>query len=201
MSQAELNQIFDMVTRFGDALAASTTSLERTVDKFAQQLGSMVNHENILKQAPNNDAMNVLADNHDVNVLEVKVNEAQQEAVESDFFLDGLPPNIDSQDVPLVLAAFGTFIDQQLKSEDLCEPPRFFTNKERTSGAIIGTFKSLAQKSAIERAFESKQPIPVEDVVELPELSTLRGTLVIMRNSLTPEYQLILSEAHRIRED
>lgn len=204
MSQAELKQFMDMVSGWGPSIATlvtSVASVEQKVDGVSQQLGLMENRVNALEQASNTNVTNLNAINNEVNVLRGQVNKLQQQAIANEFLLHGLPPSVTGQDVPAVLAAFGTFVGQQLNPEDFCEPPRFFTNKNRTSGTIIGTFTSHALKMATMKAFKAKRPVPVEDVVNLPELSSLRGKLVTMRNSLTPAYRHILSEAHRIKAD
>lgn len=207
MSDAEMKKFMETVSAWGPVIAeipklvASNTSIEQKVDGLSQQLGRMENRVNALEQTTNANTTSVNSLNSDVNALRGQVNKLQQLSIANDFLLNGLPPSVTSQDVPAVLAAFGNFVGLQLRPDDFREPPRFFTNKNRTSGTIIGTFNSHARKLAVLKAFKAKRPVPVEDVVNIPELSTYRGKLVTMRNSLTPAYRHILSEAHRIKGD
>lgn len=182
------------------SLVASNASIEQKVDGLSQQLGRMENRVNALEQTTSTNSRNVMDLSNNVNALQGQVNKLQQQAIANEFLLLGLPPSVTSQDVPSTLTAFGTFVGQALKPEDFCQPPRVFTNRNRTSATIIGMFKSNELKVAAMKAFKAKRPVPVEDIVNLPELSTLRGKLVTMRNSLTPAYRQILSEAHRIKE-
>lgn len=175
-------------------------SIDLKVDGLAQQLAAMENRVTVLETSTNNNTATVNVLNNHVHSLQGQVNKLQQQVIANEVLLHGLPPSVTVQDVPAVLAAFGLFVGHPLTPEDFCHPPRVFTNKNRTSATIIGTFKSNELKVATMKAFKAKRPVPVEDVVNLPALSTLRGKLVTIRNSLTPAYRHILTEAHRIKE-
>lgn len=199
MSQLEIKNIMDKLNEMIPSIA-KIDSIDRKVDGLSQQLATIDNRVSALEQRTHTNSTNTMALSSNVNSLQCQVNKLQQQAIANEFLLHGLPPSVTAQDVPAVLAAFGSFVGQQLQPEDFCQPPRVFTNKNRTSAIIIGTFKSNELKLSTMKAFKTKRPVPVEDVVNLPALSTLRGKLVTMRNSLTPAYRHILTEAHRVKE-
>lgn len=198
MAPSQLDQILDTLNAWApniekiNAIDARTSAMEQ----FQQQIESRVTN---LEQFATNQLTNHNVLSSDIHSLKVKVNKLEQKALENDFLVHGIPPSVTSQDVSAFLTSFGRFIGIQIKPDDFREPPRLFLNKNRTNATIIGSFVSNSKKMATLKAFKAKRPVPVEDVVNLPETSTLRGKPITFRNSLTATNRNVLSEANRLK--
>lgn len=198
MATSQLDQILEKLNAWTPVIEKINTIDARTsaMEQFQQQIEGRVGN---LEQLVTNHRSQCNVLSGDVHSLKVKVNKLEQKALENDFLMHGLPPSVTAQDVPVVLTAFGAFVGVQLNPGDFREPPRIFLNKNRTSGTIIGSFNSNAHKITTLKAFKAKRPVPVEDIVNLPATSTLRGKPITFRNSLTQTNRNILSEANRLK--
>lgn len=207
MSNDDLKQFMEMVTGWGpsirkiDSIDARITSIESKVDAVSTQMAQMETRITGLEQASGNTSEGVKVLRDELYALKAEVNKLEQHKLENEFLLHGLPPSVTSQDILTVLDSLGTKVDTPITVEDFREPPRIFTNRNRSSSTIIGTFISHEKKNKVMKGFKAKRPIFCEDLVDLPATSTYRGKMVTIRNSLTSTNRRILSEALRLKGD
>lgn len=201
----ELKDFMSRVSAWGPSIAnidvinARMASIETKIDGITTQIAGIETRLLTVERSGDTAQRNIEQLGAECVSLKARVNKLEQMSIANEFLLHGLPPSVTSQDVETVLANFGNQIEVEIKPEDFDAKPRIFTNRTRTSSSIIGTFKSPALKSAVSKAFKAKRPIVVEDLVELPALSTLRGKQVVLRNSLTAANREILREAIRLK--
>jgi Baculovirus FP protein len=130
-----------------------------------------------------------------------EVNALRQKSICNELVFYGLPPQVNNTNQLEVLKEIGEQLNEPLDMEHL---QKVFTrkNKNNTESMIIATFKDNNQKERIKREFKQRvEPIIVEDVVDVDEVSHWRGRniYVVLKDQLTPENRKLLKEAKKYK--
>ena len=131
----------------------------------------------------------------------IELNTLQQSALDKDFMIHGLPPNIAKEQAFPILKRFCQKINQEVVESDL-KKIYVTQNRNKTKSFLIGSFYSLDIKQSIIRKIKSgKQAIVVEDLIDgLSADNRLRGLQVSFKNQLTAVNRNIYAEAHKYNQ-
>lgn len=205
MDAAKFEEFMTTVQAWGPSIAKingidlSLSNIERKIDQINVKIEEMNVRISSLEAFKGTATTDVLMLREECDVMKAEINKLQQQALSNDLIINGLPPSVTNNDIASVLENLGHKIDCPISINDFVGKPRAFHTRDKTSTSIIGTFATHTKKANVLSSFKAKRPIPVEDIVDLPASSTLRGKQVQLRNNLTLTNRTILAEAFRIK--
>ena len=127
--------------------------------------------------------------------MNAKINNLKQLAIQNDFIMYGLPPNIKTEDLQGNFDSIGAILN-----ENLMVTKSFKINsKKKRETVVFGTFKDNYHKKKI-FALKKETLVTIEDIInEPPEMSSFMGKEIVFKNRLTQLNQAILTEATKTK--
>jgi hypothetical protein len=163
-----------------------------------QQLDTRVTTLETTQTAANDDIESIKSD---LESARGEVNALKQNAICNDLVFYGLPPEVNSTNQFEVLQEIGEKLNVPMEKENF-KKVFIRNNKTNTEKLIIATFTDNNHKERVKKQFKQRvEPIIVEDVVDIPEMSPFCGrqVYIVVKDQLTPENAKLLKEARKYK--
>ena len=136
----------------------------------------------------------------EIEVLKSHNNELSQNSLSRDFVIFGLP-FFEKSDNDKIISKLAKETGVQFDSSDLQSFYASRTAKNKKKCVVHGRFYSEKLKSKLISGSRKKDPIVVEDIIELQPDDPIHGTQVYIRSQLTSENRELANEARRQRSN
>lgn len=179
---------------FGDVMKM-LKELNQTQLSISSDLKEVKTHVEKLDTAVVKAQADIATLQNDNLILQSEVAQMEQSALKKSINFFGLPP-LKQEDAFAVVATFGLKIGVQMRRDDF-KDIYVANHRNKTSSHIAGTVYDERKSSSlflkIRELKRANKPVLVEDIVKLPENSTLRGTEVKVKTRLTQYTRKLLA--------